>query len=143
MGRCGRGQREDLLDLDAQPSRRQLPRDDLEHLAAGRDQDHLAANAAASQFALVKRLNQADQDTARLEHAVGARERVAADRVEHDVDIAHHLLERLRGVVHELVRAEAEQELLPAGRSGGDHMRAACLCELQGDVAHATRRAVD
>ncbi len=68
---------------------------------------------------------------------------VAADRVEHDVDVTDRLGEVDRRVVDDLVGAEPLDELPLASARGRDHVRAERLRELDRDVADAAATAVD
>ena len=79
-----------------------------------------------------------DEETAvpqRPERAGGG---LAADEVEHDVDVANGLLDRAEAVVDRLVGAQLGEEPV-LGRAGrADHVRTARLRDLHGEMADAT-----
>src|SRR5919204_561551 len=81
--------------------------------------------------------------TAWAEHFERPLDGVAADRVEHDVDVADRLGEVDRRVVDHLVGAEPLDELPLAPAGGRDHVRAERFRDLDRDVADAAASAVD
>jgi hypothetical protein len=73
---------------------------------------------------------QRDQGAARAEDAKRAGGVVAGDRIEHDVYVRRCRREVGRGVVDDLVRAQAPHEVVVALAGGADHVRAAGLGDL-------------
>ena len=84
-----------------------------------------------------------DHDTVLAQRLERALERVAADRVQHDIHLLRAVLERLAGVVDEHVGPEAAHEVLVARRSDRRHVRAAGLGELHGKRPDAAGTAGD
>ena len=60
----------------------------------------------ASSFLLIRRGYGRDQNAAGLQDGEGSVLRVAADRVEHDINVGQHLLEPRRLNVNDAVRTE-------------------------------------
>src|SRR3984957_6278850 len=80
---------------------------------------------------------------ARLEHRKGLHRHVAADRLEHGVDVLHELGEILRLVVDHLVGAEAAHVVEVRAAGGGDDARADVLGELDREARDAAGAALD
>src|SRR5262249_45342318 len=60
---------------------------------------------------LLCRRGDGDHPPARPQHVPGARERLAADGIEHDVDVPHAVLETVRAIVDHLVGSETAYPL--------------------------------
>ena len=69
--------------------------------------------------------------------------RIAADRVENDVDVARLRADVLSRVVDRLVRAYLVEEVVLDRAGGPGHVRAPCLCDLEGEMTDAARSAED
>lgn len=85
---------------------------------------------------------QGHQVPARLEHLQRALPVVPAHRVDHHVDVGDDVLEVRGAVVDHLVGAQVAQQLVLGGARGADHVRAAGLGDLHGQVADAAGRRV-
>src|SRR5207244_10942208 len=87
--------------------------------------------------------NKRYDDAAFLYHAVRSRKRIAANRIEDEIDIVHNLFEFLFRVIDRNVGSELFQQVLIGGRGGGDHTGAARPCNLTRAPADTPRAAMD
>src|SRR5271165_2949306 len=83
------------------------------------------------------------QPAARLQHVVGANLHLAADGVEHDIDIPGDLGEILRVVVDRAVGAEAFDIVVVAGTRRRQHSGAEIFRQLDREPGNATGAALD
>ncbi len=128
-------------DVRAQFARLDEPGDRLQAGPVGLDEDAGHAHPFARE--LLERLEARcrrndDEETAVSQRSERAGGGLAADEVEHDVDVADGLLDRAEAVVDRLVGAQLGEEPV-LGRTGrADHVRAARLRDLHGEMADAT-----
>jgi len=83
------------------------------------------------------------QRASRAHYADGARRGIGIGRVEHEIDVLHHVFEPLGLVVDDLIDAQRAQELVIVRRGGADDAGASGLGNLHGGGTHSTRRAMD
>ena len=92
------------------------------------------ADAMRGRFLRRRRPQDRHEDSALLDHLVGAIGGFAANRVEDHIHIVHHVLKARRVVVDHLIGAERTQKFMVARRRGSDHARALDLRQLHGEV---------
>src|SRR6266540_4111879 len=83
---------DNLLCINQPPNFRELIR-------VGLYRDRSSANLVFVQLRLIRLRNDCNDKTTLLYYTVRTRERVFADRVEHNIDILRHVLEFLLGII--------------------------------------------
>src|SRR3989442_11020918 len=98
-----------------------------------------AANLVFLEFGFIAtRYNRYD-DAAFFYDAIRSGERVAADRIEHKIDIVHDLFEFLFRVIDCNIGAELFQQILIDSRGRSDDAGTAPLCDLNRETSNASR----
>src|SRR5262249_41734888 len=103
--------------------------------------EHL--DIAARRLKTGRRRSDPDQTSTRLQHRIGPRLHLAANRVEHDLTILGSPGEILGVVVDDPVGPEALDVIVVAGAGGGDDMRADMLGELDRETGHPAGATLD
>src|ERR1700730_13851533 len=94
-------------------------------------------------FRLVAAGDDRDNDPAFFHHAIRTRERIAANRVQHKIDIVRDLFEFLFRVINSDIGPELFQQILLSGRSRGDDAGSPAFRDLKGETADAARAAMN
>src|SRR5260221_10845474 len=137
------GQGEDLLDDGPNLPRVEQCADLAQLLSVGFDDEPDEARPVVGRWFNWARADDGDQDAPWLHHLPGARQGVAAHRIEHDIHVADHLVEARRGIIDDLVGAQLAQEVAMARRGGRDDPGPGPASELDREAPYASRRAVD
>ena len=95
------------------------------------------------QFRLINSCHECNDKAAFLHHAVGTRECVFTDRIQHDIDIFRDVLELCFGVIDRHIRAELFEQILVRRRCGRDDFRPTLLRDLNGETTYAARSTVN
>lgn len=78
-------------------------------------QDRSSVNLVFIQLRLIRLPSDCNNAASLLNHALGTRERVFANRVEHNIDILRYVLEFLLGIINRHIGAELLQKVLVCG----------------------------
>ncbi len=148
VGARGVLEREHFLQIDGEAAGvDHLPK--LLELLPVRPHEHVRrCDSARAEVVVRRRLRDRDDAPVIADRVDGARERLAADRVEDDVDavrneLAYGLDDITDCVVDHLVSAEAEDVIAVALARDADHLGAGIERELDGEAADAARGRVD